>query len=161
MATSTCSGPSFSRLMVSEYSTYVFATLNSQCMLQMFVRFLHFSAMSLSLIWKIFSFKNALLVTIVKAFKCGTTCLVSSLLVMEGTESIKLLNVVITPFTTWKVWLSGQVLVISLIASCTTWCTRMKSPPWSSWKSRSEHRLKLMRISSLSASSKSSSTFVM
>ena len=152
--------------MVSEYSKYVFATLNSQCTKQIFARFLHFSAMPLSLISNIFSFFSPtffclLLVTIVMAFKCGTTCLVSNLLFMGGTESIKLLNAVITSFTTWGVWLSGQVLIIILIASCTTWCTRMKSPPWSSWKSRSEHRLKLMRISSLSASSKSLCTFVM
>ena len=147
--------------MVRECCKYVFAVLNSQCIWQISARFLHFSATSLQLIWNIFSFTNALLVAIVKAFKCGTTCLVSDLLFMGGTESIKLLNVSMTPFKTWGVWFSGQVLSIILIASCTTWCTRMKSPSWSSWKSRSEHRLKLMRISSLSLSSKFLCTFVM
>ena len=147
--------------MVSEYSKYIFATWNSQCIWQIFPRPSHFLAMSLSFIWNIFSFTNTLSVTIVKTFKCGTICMVSNLFFMGGTASIKLLNVVITPFTTWGVLLSGRVLIIIFIASCTTWCTRMKSPPWSSWKSKSEHRFKLMRISSLSASSKSSCTFVM
>ena len=146
--------------MASECAKYVLATLNSQCILQICARFSHFSEMSWSWTWRKFSFTNTSSVAAVMAFKCGTRRMVSSLLLNSGTESINSSNDVITAFTTLGVWLSGQLLIIFLIASCTTWCTRMKWPPWSSSKSKSEQFLNFMRISSLSSSWKSLSTLM-
>ena len=146
--------------MASEWAKYVLATLNSQCILQICARFSHFSEMSLSWTWRKFSFTNTSSVTMLMAFKCGTRRIVSSLIFNRGIASINWSNDVITAFMTWGVWISGQLLIIILIISRATWCTRMKQPPWSSSKSKSEQFLNFMRISSLSSSWKSWSTLM-
>ena len=160
-ATSTCSGPSSWSLKLSEYSKYVFAPSNSQCIWQIFPKFLHFSEMPLSWTWKKLSRKNTLSVTIVKAFKCGAMCLVFSLFFSSGIAPVNSLNDVMTLLTTSSVWLSAHSFVTVLITSCTTWWSRIKQPPSSSWNSRSELLFNLMRINSLSASSNSSCAFMM
>ena len=161
MATSTCFGPSSWSLTVSEYSKYIFAPSNSQCISQISPRFSHFSEMSLSWTWQKLSRKNTLSVTIAKAIRCGATCLVFSRLFSGGVATINSLNAVMTPLTTSSVWLSAYSVATDFIASCTTWWTRIKQPPSSSWNSKSELLFNLMRINSLSAPSNSSCAFMM
>ena len=124
-ATSTFWSPNSLMRTAREFSKYVFATLNSQCILHISPRFDNFSEMSWAWTWDIFSAIMIVSIGTIRALTCGMMCMVSIALFLGGIVTINLFNDVTASLTTLNDWFSWYSVITHFIASCTTWCTRM------------------------------------